>query len=407
MCIRNRRVTRRTERNIPIGDDEVLSKRKHEMLDSPLRRAGRRAFAAGFTLIELMIVITIIFILIGIAVGRYDRSVVRAREATLRARSPRVFTPTANCSPFSPPSIDELPQLGAAIKPAGGNWTLLTTDRTSGYVATSAWAPDGGRLATSTAIAGHPRGVYSRTAAGGDQRLRWRMPTARRRFPTARCWCGVRREREITRSSLPARLRRIVRCQFYPVPGCGAHPAPVPGRQGDRLLRGRQRANQKPRPRAGAFSIWPRIARAKWPPGSIWIPACPGSRFRRMDNRSSRCNRPRIPACSRYFRAMAARRVCSCTSRDWRRLQTHLMLRARRLYLSGQHAHGCRRKSFSAAGGVPGTSSGTPSTPISSRCPMANLITTYWRQGGLAVVRPGTEPRPLLETSEESCIPAA
>jgi general secretion pathway protein G len=71
------------ERNIPIGDDEVLSKRKYEMPGSPLRRAGR-AFVAGFTLIELMIVITIIFILIGIAVGRYDRSVVRAREATLR-----------------------------------------------------------------------------------------------------------------------------------------------------------------------------------------------------------------------------------------------------------------------------------------------------------------------------------
>jgi general secretion pathway protein G len=38
----------------------------------------------GFTLIELMIVITIIFILLGLAAGRYDRSVVRAREATLR-----------------------------------------------------------------------------------------------------------------------------------------------------------------------------------------------------------------------------------------------------------------------------------------------------------------------------------
>jgi general secretion pathway protein G len=65
-------------------DDEVLNKRKYETLDSPPRRVGRRAFTAGFTLIELMIVITIIFILIGIAVGRYDRSVVRAREATLR-----------------------------------------------------------------------------------------------------------------------------------------------------------------------------------------------------------------------------------------------------------------------------------------------------------------------------------
>src|ERR1700682_1206276 len=38
----------------------------------------------GFTLIELMIVITIIFILLGLAAGRYDRSVVRAREATVK-----------------------------------------------------------------------------------------------------------------------------------------------------------------------------------------------------------------------------------------------------------------------------------------------------------------------------------
>jgi len=38
---------------------------------------------SGFTLIELMIVITIIFILLGMAAGRYDKSVLRAREATL------------------------------------------------------------------------------------------------------------------------------------------------------------------------------------------------------------------------------------------------------------------------------------------------------------------------------------
>jgi general secretion pathway protein G len=45
------------------------------------RRMGPRA---GFTLIELMIVITIIFILVGIAAARYDRSVQRAKEATLK-----------------------------------------------------------------------------------------------------------------------------------------------------------------------------------------------------------------------------------------------------------------------------------------------------------------------------------
>ena len=48
------------------------------------QRSGVRRWAHGFTLIELMIVITIIFILLGLAAGRYDRSVLRAREATLR-----------------------------------------------------------------------------------------------------------------------------------------------------------------------------------------------------------------------------------------------------------------------------------------------------------------------------------
>jgi general secretion pathway protein G len=41
-------------------------------------------FGAGFTLIELMIVITIIFILVGMASIRYDRAVQLAREATLK-----------------------------------------------------------------------------------------------------------------------------------------------------------------------------------------------------------------------------------------------------------------------------------------------------------------------------------
>jgi general secretion pathway protein G len=48
-------------------------------------RTLRRALAcAGFTLLELMIVITIILILIAMGAGRYDRSVARAREAALK-----------------------------------------------------------------------------------------------------------------------------------------------------------------------------------------------------------------------------------------------------------------------------------------------------------------------------------
>jgi general secretion pathway protein G len=44
----------------------------------------RRISAAGFSLIEMLIVITIILILAGIAAGRYERSVQRAKEATLK-----------------------------------------------------------------------------------------------------------------------------------------------------------------------------------------------------------------------------------------------------------------------------------------------------------------------------------
>ncbi|HEV7967333.1 MAG TPA: type II secretion system protein [Candidatus Acidoferrales bacterium] len=49
---------------------------------SPSTRQG--VWRAGFSLLELMIVITIILILAGIAAGRYERSVLRAKEATLK-----------------------------------------------------------------------------------------------------------------------------------------------------------------------------------------------------------------------------------------------------------------------------------------------------------------------------------
>jgi general secretion pathway protein G len=54
--------------------------------NSRLSRRNRfgRGARAGFTLIELMVVIMIILILVGMAAQRYEKSIQRAREATLK-----------------------------------------------------------------------------------------------------------------------------------------------------------------------------------------------------------------------------------------------------------------------------------------------------------------------------------
>lgn len=46
-------------------------------------RTKPRNSASGFTMLELMIVITIILILLGMGVGRYQQSVLRAKESAL------------------------------------------------------------------------------------------------------------------------------------------------------------------------------------------------------------------------------------------------------------------------------------------------------------------------------------
>ena len=49
---------------------------------SPSRLRG--LFAAGFSLLEMMLVLTIIMILAGIAIGRYEKSILRSKEAVLK-----------------------------------------------------------------------------------------------------------------------------------------------------------------------------------------------------------------------------------------------------------------------------------------------------------------------------------
>ncbi len=65
--------------------------------------------------------------------------------------------------------VDHLPQLGV-MKPNGNSWTVLTTDREHGYIATAAWALDGSKIYFDR-IWGDPIGIYSVPPLGGESRL--------------------------------------------------------------------------------------------------------------------------------------------------------------------------------------------------------------------------------------------
>src|SRR5467141_3410393 len=80
-----------------------------------LKSRSRRPLAAGFTLIELMIVISIIMILVGIAAVQYQRSVQRAREATLKQDLQAMRQSIDNYTldkQAAPQSLDDLVQAG-------------------------------------------------------------------------------------------------------------------------------------------------------------------------------------------------------------------------------------------------------------------------------------------------------
>src|SRR5260370_35047074 len=82
---------------------------------SSLRKRRGRLLEAGFTLIELMIVITIILILIGMAAGRYDKSVQKANEAVLHHNLQTIRTSIDNYTldkQAAPQSLEDVLRAG-------------------------------------------------------------------------------------------------------------------------------------------------------------------------------------------------------------------------------------------------------------------------------------------------------
>src|SRR5579862_4039953 len=99
-----------------------------------MRKAAKRR-NRGFTLIELMIVISIILILVSVALPAYNQSIVRARESVLKQN---LFTLRSVISQYTldkqkaPQSLDDLISAGYLKQ--------LPTDPMTGRSDT--WTPD-------------------------------------------------------------------------------------------------------------------------------------------------------------------------------------------------------------------------------------------------------------------------
>ncbi len=65
--------------------------------------------------------------------------------------------------------VDGLTQVGV-MNPESGNWTVLTKDRSRGYVSRISWSRDGGRVYYNR-FTDVPLGIYSVPALGGEERL--------------------------------------------------------------------------------------------------------------------------------------------------------------------------------------------------------------------------------------------
>jgi general secretion pathway protein G len=121
---------------VEFGGTSHLSPSARPVSSSPTRPKRLRT-VRGFTLLELMIVISIIMILVAVAVPMYNQSIVRSREAVLRQD---LFTLRSVISQYTldkqkaPQSLDDIIQAGYLRQipndPITGqaNWEVVQED---------------------------------------------------------------------------------------------------------------------------------------------------------------------------------------------------------------------------------------------------------------------------------------
>jgi general secretion pathway protein G len=122
----------------------------------PHRKASR-----GFTIIELMIVISIILILVSVALPAYNQSILRARESVLRQN---LFTMRSVISQYTldkqkaPQSLDDLVSSGylkqLPTDPMTGRSDSWTPDQEQGEIASLDQQDEGGIVDVHSGSAG-------------------------------------------------------------------------------------------------------------------------------------------------------------------------------------------------------------------------------------------------------------